>query len=127
MLCQLRVLCSAADGPAVEPGQGAFLGDDITHIGPGILQQLELLAAIVGVQQGDLVLAKQADRFFRQAVEGQHVAAQLNQLGVDGGEVLLGNLKRRAALQQPGDRVIVTAAVVGQHLASVVRVPEAGQ
>ncbi len=73
------------------------------------------------------MLAKQADRFFRQAVEGQYVAAQLDELGADGGEVLIGNLKRRAALQQAGDRIVVATAVVGQHPAPVLRVPEAGQ
>ena len=116
-----------ADGPAVEPGQGAFAGQYVVDVGTCIAQQLELLAAVVGQDQGDLVALVQGYRFFRQAVEAQHVAAQGHQLLQGFAEVGLGDGEGRFAQLQARQGEVVAAAVIGQHLALPARVPQAAE
>ncbi|MDQ5926833.1 MAG: hypothetical protein QG554_1775, partial [Pseudomonadota bacterium] len=67
--------------------------DDIAHINPSIAQQMHLLHAVVGKQDGGLVAQEQVHRLVGLGVEGQRVAAQLDQVVCDGFGALGGDVK----------------------------------
>lgn len=114
---EVRAVGVARDGPAVEPGERAFVRNRIADVGAGTAQQLHLLRAVVAEHQRRAMFDEQRGRFFGERVVREQIAAQVDQLARDDERLRRCQAKRIAiAERERGKRKLCCALLKSSTL-----------
>jgi len=80
---QRRVPDPGSHGPGIKPGQRAFLGIDVSNGSADVLHRLDLLLAVIGPDQGNIVVLVNLLGFAGRGIKRQRVAFEPEQPVLD--------------------------------------------